>query len=200
LELLEEGSGHSGDDPLAVIDVDLQNAFPSLEWAYIRDAVAEELSALLPWTSEDQLGPLLCALALARVVARTRAHGNLQFADVWYMDDGQIVTRSSSVDPWLRAFDAEAAVAGAARGRGEHAKSVVAVVAPPGVAAAARPRWATEYFLASVAPSADGPGRHVLGVDFGSGTVGAQLLAAADRRQPCTTRWACWRIRPPSSC
>ena len=47
----------------------------------------------------DPLGPLLCALALARVVTRTRARCLLEFADVWFMDDGQIVTRSSSVDP-----------------------------------------------------------------------------------------------------
>ncbi|CAK0892676.1 unnamed protein product [Prorocentrum cordatum] len=107
--------------------------------------------------------------------------GGAQFADVWFMDDGQIATRSSSVDPWLRAFDAEAAVAGAARGRGERAKSVVAVIAPPGVAAAARPRWATDYALASVAPPADGPDPHVLGVDFGGGAVSDRFLAAADK-------------------
>ena len=56
-ELLEEGCGHFDDDPLAVIDVDLKNVFPFMEWACIRDAVAEEPPALLPWTSRAHRAP-----------------------------------------------------------------------------------------------------------------------------------------------
>ena len=34
---------------IAVLDLDLRNAFPSFEWDSIREAVGEYLPALLPW-------------------------------------------------------------------------------------------------------------------------------------------------------
>jgi len=74
-----------------VIDVDFQSAFPSLEWDCIREAVEECLPDVAPWTrwshaepgrvllpsgealrvdrgaeQGDLLGPLYCALTLAR--------------------------------------------------------------------------------------------------------------------------------------
>ncbi|CAK0794862.1 unnamed protein product [Prorocentrum cordatum] len=57
----------------------------------------------------DPLGPLLCAAALARVLARTPAQGGVPFADVWFVDDGQIVTRGQ-----------RGPVAAGARRRGRH--------------------------------------------------------------------------------
>ena len=211
-ELLAGGAGHGVDpgDAVAVIDVDLANAFPSLEWGYVRAAVGEQLPALLPWTAwvhqaatpvqlpcgerlqtdrgaeqGDPLGPLYCALALARVIQRVRSRGPA-FCDAWYMDDGQILCRARHVPAFLAELDAELFDAGAARGRGSAAKSVVAVPAPAPLAAAARPHWATAEVLHSVAP-AGGP-RHVLGIDFGDdegepvgGAPSAQFAGAAAR-------------------
>ena len=90
---------NSSSTPWAVIDVDLQNAFPSLEWDAIRQAVAARLPEVLDWTdwchespsrvvlpsgSEvfvdrgaeqgDPLGPIYCALVIAEVMARTHQH------------------------------------------------------------------------------------------------------------------------------
>jgi hypothetical protein len=201
-ELLAGGAGHGAEpgDALAVIDVDLANAFPSFEWGYVRQAVQEQLPALLPWTAwvhraatpvqlpcgttletdrgaeqGDPLGPLYCALALARVLQRVRARG-VAFCDAWYMDDGQIVCRARHVPLFLEELDAELFDAGAARGRGAAAKSVVAVPAPAPLAAAARPHWATDYVLHSVV-QAPGP-RHVLGIDFGGGGAAAAAPSA----------------------
>ena len=46
-----EELGIDAESPLAVLDLDLANAFPSFEWTAIRDAAAEFAPELLPWTS-----------------------------------------------------------------------------------------------------------------------------------------------------
>ena len=142
---LERHCADSG-DALAVVDVDFKNAFPSLEWESIREVVREELPRVAHWThwchatparvllpsgaelridrgaeQGDPLGPVYCALVLARVAMRTREALDVQgipFFDVWYLDDGQIVCHPEHVDAVLRALDAEAARVGAVRATG----------------------------------------------------------------------------------
>ena len=94
--LIEQGLAQG--DATAVVDVDWQNAFPSLEWDGIRAAVDKHLPNLSAWIrwchaspSEvflpsgeqllvdrgveqgDPLGPILCALVLAEVSSRADA-------------------------------------------------------------------------------------------------------------------------------
>ena len=45
------------DQLLAILDLDLKNAFPSFEWKSIREALAEFIPSLLPWTSWCHAGP-----------------------------------------------------------------------------------------------------------------------------------------------
>ena len=84
--------------PLVILDLDLRNAFPSIEWDAIRDAVKEHAPQLLSWTSwchrssadvalsrgdrasvdrgaeqGDPLGGVYCSLVLAGVAAEARA-------------------------------------------------------------------------------------------------------------------------------
>ena len=184
----------ASDVPMVVIDVDFKNAFPSIEWDSIRDAVEEMLPNAAPWThwchsapgrvilpsgavtridrgaeQGDPLGPIYCALVLAKVVERARItllEKGIQMFDAWFLDDGQLLCAPDHADAVLRALDAEAARVGAARATGVEAKSVARLVGSPAAVAACDPRWATEYVLASTTRE---PGRqeHVLGVDFG---------------------------------
>ena len=96
----------AGDEAMAVVDVDFKNAFPSFEWDSIRDAVDELLPDAAAWTrwchaepgrvvlpsgeilrvdrgaeQGDPLGPIYCALVLARVSARAREALQAQGAD-----------------------------------------------------------------------------------------------------------------------
>lgn len=130
--------------PIAVIDVDLCNAFPSLEWDAIRTAVAKHVPSLLAWVmwcheagasvdlpsggvydvdrgaeQGDPLGSLMCALVLVDVVARTKERLNAddcEFFDAWYIDDGQLFCEPGRVDLVLRTLDEELAAVGATQG------------------------------------------------------------------------------------
>ena len=83
----------------------------------------------------DPLGSLYCGLVLALVLERTRErlaaecpeHAN--FADAWYMDDGQLFCVPEAVDDVLRLLDEEPAKVGATRGVGKDVKSVARLVA-----------------------------------------------------------------------
>ena len=100
-KLIVEWNGHV----LLELDIDFQNAYPSLEWDSIREAVQEHLPELLPWTQwchsapvpvvlpsgevrlldrgaeqGDPLGNLYCALVLAGVSMRTRQKVQLALA------------------------------------------------------------------------------------------------------------------------
>ena len=146
----------AADTATAVIDVDFKNAFPSLEWDEIRASVEAELPDVASWTlwchaeparvllpsgsivltnrgaeQGDPLGPIYCALVLARVVARARAaleEMGINFFDAWFLDDGQLVCAPEHADTVLRALDSAAAQAGASRATGAEAKSVARVV------------------------------------------------------------------------
>ena len=113
---LLERSLLAGTQAMAVIDVDWKNAFPTIEWDSIREAVNEllpEVSAWTQWCHEapgrvvlpsggelhidrgakqgDPLGPIYCALVLARVAAAARetvGDAGIHIFDVWCLDDG----------------------------------------------------------------------------------------------------------------
>ena len=145
-------AGVAGEN-VVVIDVDLRNAFPSLEWAPIRDAIAEAVPGVAKWTcwvqsasanvhlpggdtysidrgaeQGDPLGGLYCAAVLARVAAHAseavRAAGGWVW-DVWYMDDGQVVVPATHAHLYLTAFDEAAGPCGASRVADGVAKTVV---------------------------------------------------------------------------
>ena len=137
---------------MAVLDLDLQNAFPSFEWESIRAAVKKFMPKLLGWTDwvqkeaahvhlpsggrlasdrgaeqGDPLGSLYCGLVLAMVMERTRGRleterPDAKFGDAWYMDDGQIVCLPGAVDDVLRVLDEELEKVGATRGRGDNGR------------------------------------------------------------------------------
>ena len=97
---------------LAMIDVDFQNAFPSVEWDSIRSVVGKQFPAVSGWArwchaSESQiilpsgarvqsdrgveqgdpLGPVYCALVIAEVCTRVRERlldRHIDFEDVWF--------------------------------------------------------------------------------------------------------------------
>ena len=62
---------------------------------------------------------------------RTRsrlAEMGIDFFDMWYMDDGQLVCKAEHVDVILRSLDDEAEKIGAVRGRGVDVKSTVRIL------------------------------------------------------------------------
>jgi hypothetical protein len=200
---LLERSLAASEGAMVVIDVDFKNAFPSLEWDSIREAVDEALPQASAWThwchqepgrvilpsgdelridrgaeQGDPMGPIYCALVLARVAARARAACSAQgteFFDAWYLDDGQLICRPSHADAVLRALDFEAGRVGAVRAAGTEAKSVARLLGSGG---AAHPQWKTERIKDT---TSEDPARqqHVLGVDFGA--VAMQFEAATEQ-------------------
>ena len=178
---------------IAAIDVDFQNAFPSLEWDSIRSAVNNRLSNLLAWTEwchadgvtvylpsgekvridrgaeqGDPLGSIYCALVLADVMDIVRAKLDAKSIcafDFWYMDDGQIFCDARYVDTVLQTLDEVAAEVGAARGRGSDAKSVVRLLGQATALEAVDRVWCTDHVAATTKPIPESGG-HVLGIDF----------------------------------
>ena len=190
----------------AVVDVDFKNAYPSLEWDSIREAVEEDLPEIAPWTrwchasagrvvlpcgtsiwidrgaeQGNPLGPIYCALTLARMMSKVRAtlqQGGVGFFDAWFMDDGQLVCQPDVADRLLRVIDAEAARIGASRATGVEAKSVARLVGAEEAVTLTGSDWKTDYIKSSTteAPSKQ---QHVLGVDFGpTHSVGQQFSHA----------------------
>ena len=140
---------------MAVVDIDLSNAFPSFEWSSIRESCATHFPALSPWLGwchaaasrvrlpsgelldvargveqGDPLGGLQASAVILDVVCRARADLEQQgivFFDAWYLDDGQLFCDERDVDAILRALDARFADVGATRGTGPGVKSVARV-------------------------------------------------------------------------
>lgn len=189
-------------DPVAIIDVDFSNAFPSLEWESIRGAIREELPDLLSWTTwchrsavqvilpcgriieidrgaeqGDPLGPIYCAAVLAKVARRLRercqAEG-ISLADFWYMDDGQIFCRPSDIDFILRVLDEEAQQVGARRGWFDEAKSTVNVINEN-----LADEWRTAYIDESIMVPGSKPS-HILGIDFAGDAAAAQFAGVSE--------------------
>ena len=121
---LEEALRADDNEALAVLDLDLRNAFPSLEWDAIRASVARHMPSLLPWITwshgqpspvhlpsggvkwvdrgaeqGDPLGSILCGLVVIDVMIRTRARVQKCLED----EDGYA---HLSHDVVLRLFDA----------------------------------------------------------------------------------------------
>ena len=153
---LEQAAADAGSEAIALLDLDLRNAFPSLEWSAVRAAVGERAPELQPWTkwchgapsqiqlpcSEwipcdrgaeqgDPLGPAYCGLVLLRCASAGRraveAAGGWVW-DAWYMDDGQVAVPPQFVACYLAAFDAELAAVGGTRVAGGTFKSVAKLV------------------------------------------------------------------------
>ena len=192
---------------VAILDLDLRNAFPSLEWPAIRAAVASQAGDISPWTEwchqkaarinlpagvwttcdrgaeqGDPLGSLYCALVLvdcaAAAAAAVRAAG-YWVADFWFADDGQVILPPDAVDLYLRAFDASLSAVGGTRvGTDGKVKSTVKLLGPPGAMAATPGEWCTEYVSTSCKVVRNGPGGLVLGVGI-TATDGRELWAAA---------------------
>ena len=130
-QTMAEGDGEA----LALLDLDLRNAFPSLEWDAIEAALAEHAPELGPWTrwchstparvllpsgawvecdrgaeQGDPLGPVFCGLILLRCAGAARAAVEAAGGwvwDAWYMDDGQVLLPPSFVAAYLTAFGRE---------------------------------------------------------------------------------------------
>ena len=105
---------------------------------------------------------------------------DISFADVWYMDDGQLICRPEDVDKILRTFDIEAARVGAKRGIGERAKTVCRLIGPAEAKNAISPDWVTDYVASSVKQSADNDLEgHVLGIDFDDAQAASKQFVQA---------------------
>ena len=166
---IEQSLAEHGGEAVAVLDLDLRNAFPSLEWDAIEAAVAEHAPELGPWTrwchaepaqiqlpagdwvrcdrgaeQGDPLGPAYCGLALLRCVAADRlaveAAGGWVW-DAWYMDDGPILLPPAMAATYLTAFDYELARAGVPACLVGNSESVAKLVGSPAARAAVHPSW-----------------------------------------------------------
>ena len=118
----------------------------------------------------DPLGPVYCAAVLSIVMNRVRSrleNDGISIADVWYMDDGQLLCRPHEVDQVMRTIDEEAAHVGAERGRGEDAKTVCRLLGSEGAKSQVDPSWQSDYITSSCVPTPDNCLEgHVLGINF----------------------------------
>ena len=135
----------------------------------------------------DPLGSLYCGLVIAMVMERTRERLGVErpdlaeFADAWYMDDGQLVCAPEAVDDVLRVLDEEFDKVGATRGRGQNAKSVARLVGPADKVQEFPLTWITERVRDTCKLPGDNAAVHVLGVDMGSVDVRNEQFAQAAR-------------------
>ena len=158
------------DMPFVALDLDLRNAFPSLEWPSIRRAIEEHFPSLSAWTSwchrgdsqvllpsgewyscdrgaeqGDPLGPVYCAAVLIRVAAQARAAVESEGGwvwDCWFMDDGQVFLPPQSARVYLAAFDAALAEVGGTRVADGEFKSVARLCGSVSARAMAPATWA----------------------------------------------------------
>ena len=181
------------EDDMALVDLDMENAFPSVTWAAIDSAVAELAPALLPWTrwchrgpvrvwlpsgqayyvdrgieQGDPLGPAYCGLVMGRIARDARITAGGPLVDLWYLDDGQLVLPAHRVGAYLRAFDARAALDGMQRSRGERA-DIKSEVRLPGRSAAEAATMFNDAYVGDSCTIADwGAAHKVLGAMLGS--------------------------------
>ena len=213
-----EHAAASSDECIALLDLDLRNAFPSLEWPAIRAAVKKWMPELGPWTQwihgaagrvqlpcgtwivadrgaeqGDPLGPLYCALTLLDCAAAAReacsAAGHWCW-DAWFMDDGQVALPPAAAEIYVEAFDrALARVGGSRVGADGKKKSTGKLLGSAAALAEAPPDW-----FDRLAQSCDllppAPGGVVLGVGITAADTTAELVEAAAR-----VRVACQSLR-----
>ena len=192
------------DDPYVMLDLDLRNAFPSLEWSEIRAAVEERMPSLGPWTSwchsraarvqlpdgswhvcdrgaeqGDPLGPIYCALTLLIVSEKALAAAKSDGSDAWdgwFMDDSQCLVRPHRVGCFLEVFDRELHRVGGTRVVDNEFKSTAYLCGSPEARAAADPSWAD-----AAAPTCrilSAPPAKVLGIGIDGESVRDQFRAA----------------------
>ena len=182
--------------PLVVLDLDLANAYGSLEWDSQREAYTEgapRMQAWEDWCSAqptevvtpagdtiltdrgaeqgDPAAAAKCGLTLKKVMLRVAqtAEANNQrhsWMDTWFIDDGQIFIDPEGVDPFLQLVDAKLDEVGASRSRGVDCKSVARLVAPDGYQDDGQ--WATIYVRDTCKVTPNGPAHEVLGGTLGS--------------------------------
>ena len=191
------------------MDLDLWNAFPSLEWDAIREAVTADLPALLPWslwcqqaTTEvrlpagewiscdrgaeqgDPLGPLFCAVVLRRAAKRARdavASAGFWVWESWYMDDGQVAVPAAAAGIYAEAFDAALQEYGGTRVASGEFKSTARLCGSPEARAAAG-AWA-EPLRESFRLLQERPADKVLGIGIDGADVRRQLQTAIRKVQ-----------------
>ena len=209
----EDSANRSGAEALVILDLDLRNAFPSLEWNAVRKAVDEHAPALSPWTvwchgrkaqvqlpagqwvecdrgaeQGDPLGPAYCALTLLRCA--TSARGAVEALggwawDAWYMDDGQVVLQPRYARAYLDAFDKALEEAGDTRVAGGKFKSVARLAGP----AEARELVDASWCEGAVGSTCEVRGADaaasgkILGVDLDGSCLQEQVKTAAARPQ-----------------
>ena len=198
-----------GDEAVAILDLDLRNAFPSFEWPAIRAAVGKWMPQLSDWTAwchqkpgriqlpcgewtecdrgaeqGDPLGPLYCALVLLDCAeegrAAVEAFGSWSW-DAWYMDDGQIVLPPAAAQVFVRAFDAALTRVGGTRISGDGKfKSTAKLLGSVPAVAAVPADWCDE--LRETCRILDpSPGGVVLGISITG--ADANVQAATIREQ-----------------
>ena len=172
-----EQAAHGIGDAMVMLDLDLRNAFPSLEWPSVRAAVrdlAPELGAWTEWChgeaahlrlpcgqwttcdrgaeQGDPLGPAYCGLVLIGCAEAGRqaveARGG-EMWDAWYMDDGQVLLPPQLAAVYLEAFDAKLAAVGGTRLAGGTFKSVARLVGSAEDCAAVHPSWSAGVVAAT---------------------------------------------------
>ena len=204
---MEQAAGRGELPAAAVLDLDLRNAFPSLEWPAVRAAVRAHAPELEQWTAwchggpvdiqlpsgewtvcdrgaeqGDPLGPVYCALTLLGCVAAGRAAVEALGGwvwDAWYMDDGQVLLPPEYADAYLVAFDATLSAAGGTRVAGTDFKSRARLLGEPTACLAVPPGWSAGAVGATCKLDPPGPCGKVLGVHIGGADVDGQFATVA---------------------
>ena len=155
--------------PLVHLDLDLRNAFPSLEWEATRTAVDKHFPSLSNWTrwchqaasrvllpdgtwhhvdrgaeQGDPLGPVYCGAVLLDVAAAARQAVISAGGWVWdafFMDDGQVCLPPEFVSAYLQAFDSALRDVGGSRIAGAELKSTARLCGTAAAIAAAPSDW-----------------------------------------------------------
>ena len=204
---MEQAAGRGELPAAAVLDLDLRNAFPSLEWPAVRAAVRAHAPELEQWTAwchggpvdiqlpsgewtacdrgaeqGDPLGPVYCALTLLGCAAAGRAAVEALGGwvwDAWYMDDGQVLLPPEYADAYLVAFDATLSAAGGTRVAGTDFKSRARLLGEPTACLAVPPGWSAGAVGATCKLDPPGPCGKVLGVHIGGADVDGQFATVA---------------------
>lgn len=188
------------DEAFVLLDLDLRNAFPSLEWSAIRAAVDQHAPNVAPWTrwchsaaaqvrlpdgswyscergaeQGDPLGPVYCALTLLGVAEAARGAAAAPW-DGWYMDDSEVLVRPPRVADYLTTFDRELAKVGGSRVADGDFKSTAYLCGSETARAAADPSW--KLAAAPTCKILDAPPAKVLGVGIDGEDVREQFRSA----------------------
>ena len=207
LEQAADGAGSAA----VILDLDLRNAFPSLEWPAVREATGDLIPELAAWTAwchsrpgaiqlpcgewiecdrgaeqGDPLGPAYCAVVLIRCAEAGRQAVEQKGGwcwDAWHMDDGQVMLPPDMAAVYLTAFDEALVAAGGTRVAGDTFKSQARLIGSPAARAAVPAAWHAGIVsqTCKVASPAAAAAGKVLGVDLSGETLAEQLRSATTR-------------------